>query len=199
MIRDIAYTILKIDLPPKVAQAFYNLGDAQRGKPEAAMLKVNHFYHGVACPVFEHGGDLTWRMTHYAKRGEMDFECVFKAERCVKYLSSPYGFEKEVNENIRNNAESNSIPVPEYEEKLRKLMLNYAKEHSLLTVYNKPQWLAREAAVAMGKWQFYTALDYFRQYAKLGQNEKEFITKAYAYAIDPNDEPIPYPASKAGI
>jgi hypothetical protein len=194
MIRELGYTPLHIDLPEKVAQAFYDLGDAQRGKPEAAMLKINHFYAGVACPVFEHGGDLTWRMSHWAKwpRGNMDFECIIKAERCVRYLTGPYGFEKEMRENIINNARAMKLPLEEYQEKLNKLMLSYSKEHSLLVVYNEPQWWARRACIEMGQWHFDKALEYFRKYALLGKNEKKFAEAAYAYTLDPSGKPTPY-------
>jgi hypothetical protein len=193
-LKALAYVPIHIDLPPKVIQAFWDLGDAQRGLPEAAMLKLNHFYHGIASPVFEHCGDLTWRMSHWVKdpRMNMDFECLIKVDRVLRYLTSSYGFEKEMTGNIVNNARYQKVPVEKYKAKLDKLMLEYSHEHSKLLVYNEPQWWAREAAVAIGKWKFGTAITLLLKYQELGKNQKKFAEAAYSYTADASDNPKPY-------
>ena len=90
-------------LPPDVVKAFEELGDQQRGEPERAMLRVQFAMGGgVLNPVVEHVGDITHRMSHMVKYGT-----VLGREKIIKtydWLATRYGFEREFEENLRNNA-----------------------------------------------------------------------------------------------
>src|SRR4051812_32544127 len=58
-------------LPPEVDRAFLDLGNAQRGAPEAAMVEAQlAIGGGVLGGLIEHVGDLTHRMTTAHPRSE---------------------------------------------------------------------------------------------------------------------------------
>lgn len=120
------------------------VADQQRGAPEHVMLKVQRAMGGgVLSVMVEHIGDLTHRMTEHADAGFWLEDIIQeKVKRGITYLSSPYGFEKEMHENMR----ANKTDV----EKLDGLLLQYANEHENLPVYNAAQFHGREAAIALG-------------------------------------------------
>lgn len=135
-------------LPPEIAKKFEAVADMQRGAPEHAMLRVQHVMGGgVLSPVVEHVGDLVHRMTEHAGAG-MYLEDIIeeKVKRGLRYLTHGYGFEREMKENMRANNTD--------EEKLDQMLLQYAKEHEKLPVYNIAHYHGREAAIALGykKW-----------------------------------------------
>ena len=147
-------------LPPDVAKAFASMGEEQRNKPEHAMLEVQKAMGGgVLNGVVEHVGDLTHRMTHmltwdhYASFGEE--YVIQKVKKCINVLASGYGFEREMKENIRSNASFWKIDPRVIEQRTDDALAIYAQEHAKLPVYNRAQWLAREAAVALGdkRWE----------------------------------------------
>ena len=131
-------------LPPEVAKAFTAVADQQRGAPEMAMLRVQKVMGGgVLSPVVEHVGDILHRMTEHADVPYWLEDIVEeKVKRGLRYLTHGYGFEREMQENIR----ANNTDV----EKLDQMLLQYAKEHEKLPVYNVAHYHAREAAVALG-------------------------------------------------
>ena len=146
----------KTVLPDDVTEAFSSLGSAQRGAPEKAMLRVqNEAGGGVLNPLVEHVGDLTHRMSHMAQYGNTGKEFVKeKVEKTLVWLKSPYGFEREMGENLAVNAEMRGIPTEEIHSRVSLALEAYTKEHRKLPVYNRAQWLAREAAVAIGEKRF---------------------------------------------
>jgi hypothetical protein len=135
---------IKEQLPPQVAAAFMAVADQQRGAPEHVMLKVQRVMGGgVLSVMVEHIGDLTHRMTEHADAGFWLEDIIQeKVRRGITYLTSPYGFEKEMHENMK----ANNTDV----EKLDALLLQYANEHENLPVYNAAQYHGREAAIALG-------------------------------------------------
>lgn len=84
--------------------AFEELADIQRGKPELAMVEAQNILSGGVLPyALEHTGDLTHRMAE--KGGVYGSEYVTpKVDRLLDSLLSEYGFEKEMSENIASNA-----------------------------------------------------------------------------------------------
>ena len=118
-------------LQPDAIAAFKALGDAQRGAPEQAMLRVQHAMGGgVLNPVVEHVGDITHRMSHMAEYDEaLGREKVVKTYR---WLTPPYGFEREFNDNLRNNASYAEISEDQLRTKVSQLLLRYAAEHAKL-------------------------------------------------------------------
>lgn len=141
------------------------LGEAQRGAPEEAMLQVQFTMGGgVLNPVVEHVGDLTHRMTHMLPHGESLYEIVRdKVERQLKRLEHPYGFERELDENIRSNARYYGISEEEYRARLTAALQRYADAHRQLPVFNTVQRLARDAAVAIGEQRWDDARRLLRQ------------------------------------
>lgn len=144
-------------LPADVKEKFQALANAQRGEPEVAMLKVQMVMGGgVLNPVVEHVGDLTHRMTNDVKYGESGYEYVReKIDKMIRTLDHPYGFEREMSENIKNNAEYGKKYTPgEYASRVNAALDRYAAAHRALPAYNIVQKLARNAAVAVGERRF---------------------------------------------
>ncbi len=143
-------------LPPEIAKAFEAVADEQRGAPEHAMLRAQHYYKGgVLSPVIEHIGDLVHRMTEHAGAG-MFLEDIIeeKVNRGLRYLTHGYGFEREMEENIRANGIDRA--------KLDELLVQYSKEHEKLPVYNVAHYHGRQAAIEIGYQNWDKAIEHLK-------------------------------------
>lgn len=166
-------------LPPDVVEAFQALGAAQRGEPEMAMLRVQNIAGGgVINPVVEHLGDITHRMSHLAGRMNtvMGYE---KVEKCLRWLSSGYGFERDFRENLSQNAQMRSVSPEQLAQKVKRALHAYAEAHAKLPVYNRAQWLARQAAIFVGLEEFDNARRCLQALADMG--EDGFAEQALEY------------------
>lgn len=183
----IAEIIKEARLPPDVIAAFVELGDEQRGSPELAMLAVQHAYRGgVLSPVVEHTGDLTHRMSHMAPHNMDGREYVL--DKCVKVLrtlESKYGFRREMDDNYAANARYLKMDESVIRAETEAALKRYAAEHRKLKVYNRPQWLARQAAIAVGDQQFETAAKYLRMLLDIVRDPARFHTMAFSFTRDP--------------
>ncbi len=176
----IADIILENELS-ELEQKLKTIGGAQRGAPEAAMLKVQHAMGGgVLNPVVEHIGDLTHRMA-LGERQYAGWEYVNeKVKRGIKYFTSGYGFEKEFQENIASNARYNKIPEDAAREKLYATLDRYAEEHSKIPVFNEAQKVARQAAIDIGHRDWSSSLANLRILEKHLDSHEEWLTYAHA-------------------
>ena len=182
------------NLPKPVVEAFLHLADAQRDKPERAMLLVQRANAGgVLNPVVEHIGDLTHRMTEEAKYGSAGYEIVKdKVQKCLRWLTHPYGFEKEHRENIEGNARDLGMPTHDHAQKVESALDYYAKMHQSLVVYNRCQWLARQAAVAVGHQNWSTAISCLRMLQEKLANRAEWDAVALSYKQGNDGRPMSY-------
>ena len=167
-------------------KAFSELAYNQRGAPEIAMLGVQDKMSGGVVPyIAEHIGDLTHRMSEKfdflkGSRGTVSE----KVDKTLRILESQYGFEKEHAENLRANYKFRvekgriNIPFDIFKEEVDDALAKYANEHKQLRVYNRPQWLAREASVAIGEQNFDRARKLLRSLKKIVDDEG-----VYAHAI----------------
>lgn len=177
---------------PRAVRAFTKLAEQQRGAPEMAMLKVQRAMGGGVMNVaIEHTGDLIHRMTELTKYGSVNqYTVQQKVDRVLNMLKHPYGFEKEHHENLTNNASYYGKPVGEVRTAVRDALLKYADEHQKLPVYNLPQWLAREASIALGRGRYEDAIRHLTELKALASS-KEFGKAASAYAKEGYLKPIP--------
>ncbi len=186
-------------LPEPVLTAFLKLGDEQRGEPESQMLRVQTVMGGgVLSPVVEHVGDLTHRMTHMLRHGigYSGQEYVEdKTKKAIRWLSSGYGFARELEENIKSNARYRGIEEAPLREKINAELLKYAEAHAKLTVYNRLQWLAREAAVAVGNQQWDLALQYLTD-LHTAASTKAYAKEAIQYKLDKQGKPVEFTKDK---
>lgn len=178
-------------LPADVVKAFENLGDLQRGLPEMAMLQIQFANGGgVLNPLVEHLGDIIHRMTHLVSRDTvLGYEKILKTYR---WLNTEYGFEREMKQNIISNFnyrkkypqdERTSFKTPEDLAKyIRNLLHKYAEEHAKLPVYNKAQWLARQAAIFVGLEEFTKAKQALKLLLNMCPTEEIFKQKAMEYS-----------------
>lgn len=126
---------------------FEPVAEQQRGRPESMMMKIQRTLGGgILSPIVEHTGDLLHRMTEMGYDTDFGYEYVReKVNRIHRYLSQSYGFEREFQENLKNNAQYFDMEEKELKDKITKLLEMYKKEHSKLPVYN---WLQRQAQLA---------------------------------------------------
>ena len=78
-------------------------------------------------------------------------------------LTTGYGFEREISENDTANARARNQTVEEFRKKLDYYLSLYAFEHNKLRVYNRAQWLAREAAIMLGNRQWKQAKKHLKE------------------------------------
>lgn len=138
---------------------FSELAHAQRGAPEEAMLAIQRtriapLYAYVA----EHVGDLTHRMSTLVEVTQ-GRNCGYgmvaeKVCKTLRSLTDPYGFEREVREQIESFADGTAYTPQEAEIRLRTAGKIYAEEHMKLPVFNHAQMTACDAAVAVGLFDF---------------------------------------------
>lgn len=183
-----------MNLPPRVLAAFKKLGDDQRGRPELAMVRAQKTYRGgVLNPVIEHVGDLTHRMTHHLQHGDLDYSTVAdKVRKTARWLSSGYGFEREFDENIAANAKHAGVPTSELLSDVREALRAYAEAHRKLVVYNRAQWLAREAAILLGESDWGGSLRCLKMLGDMLSSEDEWERHATAYRLDSSGDSTPY-------
>lgn len=174
-------------------KAFLALGQQQRGYPEHTMLKIQKYLGGgVLSFVVEHAGDLIQRMSHMADWNNYGQEYVFdKCEKVLRTLKHRYGFEKEHEENLKSNAKFRNIDEDVFRKNVDLLLEEYAKEHSKLPVYNKPQWLAREACFYIGKQKWRNAIVYLEILYDIVKDEKRWEKEA-SYAEIKNGKIVEY-------
>jgi len=180
-------------LPDVVKQAFMALAAAQRDIPERAMLDIQHYHGGgVINPLVEHVGDLTHRMAHWADK-DRAYGIRDKVDKTLRWLESPYGFDREHVENIRNNARYLKRDWREHEAELNRLLDLYAKAHKELPVYNNAQWLARQAAIDVGNRNWSGARNSLRSLQPLTEKDDEWERAALEYLLDDLSQPRRYP------
>lgn len=146
-------------LDPEMVARFRKLAYAQRGEPEDAMGQAQEALGGgVMSFVIEHVGDLTNRMAKDLAWGSAGYEYVRdKVEKSLRNLRSKYGFEREYAEQMASNAKHYGVDLKEYKRRADEALREYAEAHSKLPVYNRAQWLARQAAIDLGRQDFRSA------------------------------------------
>lgn len=132
-------------------------GKMQRGTPELVMVEAQTLLSGgVMSFCLEHVGDIYHRMTHMIPTVFMIDEVYGKSKKCYNVLTQGYGFEREFQENLKNNAEYKDIDYDLYVKQVDKILQKYADAHSRLPVYNRMMKTARSASVALGLKQYDT-------------------------------------------
>ena len=159
-----------LDNPQSVEELGEKLATAQQVGPERTMPHVLNAMHesdaGYAAGyLVEHIGDLTRKMGDgVGVLGPVKLrdikEKVGKGLRKLRYGN----VEGEFNESMKGKNVK----------KLNKLFEKYADEHSKLPIFNKPQWLAREAAVSVGKKDFNRTRELLEELEILIDNPNSF-------------------------
>lgn len=146
----------RIPYSPDVSDLFTEIGKSQRGGAEHAMLRAQHHIGGSPLSFcIEHVGDIYHRMNHDAQYGSTNFGYVEdKVIKTLDKINAPYGFDREYTENTAAQASFTNVDIIEFEKTTIELLAEYAEEHSKLPVYNKGQYLAREASVSLGNMDF---------------------------------------------
>jgi len=189
-------------LSPEALKAFKTVSSTQRGAPETAMLDVLGSRVAVELDnVLEHIGDLTHVLTNEAEWGSFRRERVrSKIAGKVQTLENP-NLEAFIEQNHEGLAHYNretkgvSESVDTIRERYHQLMKKYADEHRKIPVFNRPQKLARDAAVAVGERQFKKAAELLRALDKIAEDPTGFQHAASIFQeprpTETADEPRP--------
>jgi hypothetical protein len=119
-------------LHPAVLTAYCVLGDEQRDAPEIAMVAAQHHLGGGVLDVcIEHVGDLSNRMSPLHPYSWAQDETMKKIERCLRYLESGYGFDRERKENWKVASSYSKNPDAWYS-KAYQLLETYERAHMAL-------------------------------------------------------------------
>ena len=164
---------------------FTALGEAQRGLPERKMEAVQFTTGGgVLSFVVEHVGDLTHRMSEKFTflNGNIEDvkDKVDKTLASLEPMIGRIGFEQEHQQNLeaghrsRVLKENPNLTFEEHKAEVDQSLSEYADEHAKLTTYNRPQYLAREAAVALGRQDFDRARFMLNTLKNLVDNPSEY-------------------------
>lgn len=160
-------------------QAFTALAAAQRDEPEKAMLNLQRVGDiGLLNGVSEHLGDITHRMTDKASGGAKIMaqfglmDSLPKVKRVLHELRSGYGYAKDVDEETAKMAKERGVSETELRGAIDAAMQRYATAHAKLPVYNRPQELARDAAVAFGNKDFSGAATMLEELQGMMSNEQ---------------------------
>lgn len=134
----------------------HQVARTQRDRPETAMEEAQEEIGGGLYPhSLEHIGDLTHRINEMG--GWLGTEFVRpKVENQLHYLTRPYGYEREMLEQIASNrsyAAEKGRTAPDLD-RIKELGANYASEHRAIPVINRPTALGRSAAINLGGMQF---------------------------------------------
>lgn len=158
---------------------FRKLADDQRGRPEGAMHKI---YQDSLSPLYgsvaEHVGDLTHRMSEFPESPQFAHGLEYvdeKLRKTLRWLTHPYGFEREVKENVAAAVKYHAShgrklscgDVSGCLSELKKRGASYAEEHRKLKPCNAVQRVARDAAIAVGEFRFNDAIDRLRSLKSL--------------------------------
>jgi hypothetical protein len=174
---------------------FDKVANTQRGLPERAAMRINSAQisqrYGF---IGEHIGDIIHRMSEDIKFIKGGFEFVLeKVDRAIESLTSEFGFEREVNQQVSTNTlvkanptltteqmrevliardatrtvtENSETLLPSELNELNRLKLlgrDYADAHRTINPVNRVQRLANEAAIAYGEFRFQAALEALRE------------------------------------
>ena len=168
-------------LSPEALKAFENVSGTQRGAPEIAMSKIQSSQTAPELSgVVEHIGDLTHVLTNEAPYGSFRRDRVrSKIAGQLRVLENPNleHFIEEGHKSLStfNKAEKGiSESVDTIRKRYHKLMQKYADEHRKIPVFNRPQKLARDAAVAIGERRFKEAAKLLRNLDKIAEDPTGF-------------------------
>tara|TARA_R110000744_G_scaffold40344_2_gene91514 strand:+ start:303 stop:2270 length:1968 start_codon:yes stop_codon:yes gene_type:complete len=172
------------ELSKEALDAFKNVSDTQRGRPELAMVQLQK--EGAAYElgnVVEHIGDLTHVLTNEAPHGSFRRERVLgKIAGQINTLDRPDDvINNFLEQGYESAADFSKRDVNEVRETSERLLKQYAEEHKKVPVYNRPQFFAREAAVAVGEKRYSDAVDYLKKLRSIAEDPVEFQQAASAF------------------
>ena len=165
---------------------------AQRGAPEAAMLAVQKepSHGGLLDNIVESGGDLSNRYAKgLARYGKSDFlNEVTNKLRNTGSLTQPYGFEKELTEQLTRYAKQEGKSFEDVRTNLMRLLNKFADAHATIPSPNETIRTINKANIAVGRGRFLEAGYLFNKVRQLVEREvKEQESLSREDERDPRD------------
>ncbi len=192
-------------IPPDIAQAFTALGYAQRGAPERAMNEVQEAAGGgLLSYLVENVGDLTHRMSHMADwwggRGNDGYEYVKpKVDGALSVLRSEYGIDRDVREQLQSNAKHDGVSFDSFMVRVEATLAKYVETHRALPVYNRAQWLARQATIEVGQMDWRDARWSLSALELLLATPETWRAAAFEYERGSGGQILQYPWPKENV
>jgi hypothetical protein len=192
------------ELPLSVIEDFEELADAQRGEPEEAMQSVQWAHGGVLNWAVEHIGDITNRMAadlrwdSLSTAGDKIDKAYFQLGRGTFHNRDWITFGEEHERNVASNVDYHDVDRDDYERKLHARLERYVAAHRRLPVYNRAQWLARQAAIHVGSMDFDRAFGVIAQLKEMSEDEDRWWAEATDYRLGPDGRPLRYPWPELG-
>jgi hypothetical protein len=94
-------------------------------------------------------------------------------------------FAEEHHRNMESNAHYHGASLPIYLEKSRQALSAYSKAHQRLRVFNAAQLFAREAAVSLGREDFYRTVNFLERLESRLDSPEEWVRHATEYTLTP--------------
>lgn len=194
-IYEVSGMMVSAELPLQVVAAFDQLGELQRDVPERVMVRAQRLMGGgVLNYAIEHVGDLTHRMTRQGPLLDWGLEAAAeKIEKMNRLLNRSYGFDREFEQNMHSNAEYFQKDLALFRREVDAVLLEYAEAHSQLPVYNYAQYLARDAAVLLGRQSFSTAAMHLATMNSWIKDAAVWKAKALEYKLDSTGNILEWP------
>jgi len=151
----------------------------QRGAPERAMNRIQSSTGtAVLQHSLEHVGDLSHRIAE--KGGAFGYANLKdKVETQHRNLVRPYGWNKESTEGINANRRMTVESGSSYpsDEEISGMLHDYTSAHSKIPVYNRPLYVAREAAISVGRRQPFAAASHLESLRSMSPNWAEHMSQ----------------------
>ena len=186
----------QLNLPESVSNAFTNLANQQREKPEAYVSSPRSQISQLFSNDMMHCQDIVHRMSEEINwfKGGMEY-----VDKKVRMLINSLNRDSQwmpwlddVKQQIENNKKyhqknGNSTDMYTYEELIR-YGKEWANEMKKLPTYNKLQWHAIQAAIKLGNLKVWDALDHLYKLEKaLDSGFDEYSRQATEYTLDKNN------------
>lgn len=147
---------------------------------------------GVIGAVTGKVGNILGKMTRLTGDGAVPTEELKRdIDGAIARLTNPYGFDKEGMENIVGEARRRQTDPVKFANELRTSLAKFGAQFKFKNVYNRPQWLAKQAAVAIGNREWNVAAGYLKTLRKM-MDSGTFTQDALHHTTDERNEMTTY-------
>lgn len=195
----------RYSLPDQVAKAFTNTAYQQRGEAEDAMNHAQDVLGGCGLSYcLEHVGDIIFVMTQKTNLASVlggpqegrylcrEGDVLIKAQKTFDKIKEPTFFSDSL-ESIERNRQYRKETSRHFfsQQDVKMALQKYSEAHSKIPVYNHPQYMARTAAVSLGKMDRLNCVASLRAILSLIKSG-DFVREALSYQLDSSGQPLQY-------
>jgi len=180
-------------LPEQVAQTFLETGQAQDDTVAQVSSEVRGATgDGVVSSAIDLANDLATRMVDPLGESNGGFESSASKVRDLLSLLQSEKFSETFVGELTGLAQQRDIPLGDLKTQTKEALRKYADAHRNAPVFNRVQWLGRQAAVAIGEQKFSQARDILTELAATTETQEEWHSQAMDYEIDAEGNLVQY-------